>query len=66
MSGTEQNYKEEELNYLTISEVHLAHSKISNYNILESSVRKAPSRKLKGLWEERKGELLFSEVILGE
>lgn len=66
MSGTEQNYREEEVNYLTISEAHLARSKISNYNILKSSVRKAPSRQLKGLWEGRKGELVFSEVTLGE
>lgn len=40
----EQNDKEKEPNYLTISKAHLAHNRISNYIIMKSSVRKGPFR----------------------
>lgn len=63
MGSPEQNYKEEEPNYLIISEAHLAHNTISNYIIIKSSFRKAPSRQLKGLWAGRKRKLVMSEVI---
>lgn len=54
MGIPEQNYKEEEPNYLIISKVHLAHNTTSNYTIIKSSFRKALSRQLKGLWEEER------------
>ena len=44
IKSIEQNDKEKEPNYLTISKVHLAHNRISNYIIMKSSVRKGSFR----------------------